>query len=265
MFAPTARQHLRTKLWAPCLQIVFTFKWIFSEVTLTWLCIEPDRATGRKQESVDIRGGMYQTTLNYFLEAWAKAPQSPHLCFPRAQFVSANSLCLLTQYEDLFGGRPYKDCDHPDWRTFPGLDPMVATVLEWGHSMDDEQWSMMPSNMPEFKVSVSEWLLNSTSAAYLLNDRDYDSHTALLIEVHANQYSGSRMRAMNRNPETVREAADRRKARQKANNSRLHRSAVRTNGHKLSTGSGSVRQAKGKDSDKGKSKGKSKGKGKGKN
>ena len=36
------------------------------------------RATGRKQESVDIRGGMYQTTLNYFLEAWAKAPQSPH-------------------------------------------------------------------------------------------------------------------------------------------------------------------------------------------
>eukprot|EP00439_Symbiodinium_sp_Y106_P051924 s2704_g6.t3 len=83
--------------------------------------------------------------------------------------------------QDLFGGRPYKDCDHPDWSTFPGLDPMVATVFEWGHSMDDEQWSMMPSNMPEFKVSVSEWLLNSTSAAYL-NDRDYDSHTPLLIE-----------------------------------------------------------------------------------
>ena len=199
------------------------------------------RATGRKQESVHIRGSMYQTLLDYFLEAWAKAPQSPYLCFPRVQHVSANSLCLLKQYEDLLGGQPYKDCDHPDRSTFPGLDPMVATVFEWGHSMDDEQWSMMPSNMPEFKVSVSEWLLNSTSAAYLLNDRDYDSHTALLIEVHANQYSGSRMRAMNRNPETVREAADRRKARQKANNSRLHRSAVRTNGHKLSTGSGSVR------------------------
>ena len=93
---------------------------------------------GNKNESVDIRGGMYQTTSNYFLEAWAKAPQSPHLCFPRAQFVSANSLCLLKQYEDLFAGRPYKDCDHPDWSTFPRLDPMVATVFEWGHSMDDE-------------------------------------------------------------------------------------------------------------------------------
>ena len=78
--------------------------------------------------------------------------------------------------------------------------------------MDDEQWSMIPSAMQEFKVTVSEWLLNSTSAAYLLNDRDYDSHTPLLIEVHANQYSGSRMRAMNRNPETVKEAADRWKA-----------------------------------------------------
>ena len=139
MFAPTARQHLRTKLWAPCLQIVFTFKWIFSEVTLTWLCIEPDRATGRKQESVDIRGGMYQTTLNYFLEAWAKAPQSPHLCFPRAQNVSANSLCLLTQYEDLFGGRPYKDCDHPDWSTFP-------VWIQW--------W-------PQFSNGAIAWMMNS--------------------------------------------------------------------------------------------------------
>ena len=130
------------------------------------------RATGRKQESVDIRGSMYQSLLDYFLEAC--------LCFPRVQHVSANSLCLLKQYEDLLGGPPYKDCDHPDWSTFPGLDPMVATVFEWGHNMDDEQWSMIPSGKQEFKVTVSEWLLNSTSAAYLLNDRDYYSHTPLL-------------------------------------------------------------------------------------
>ena len=142
------------------------------------------RATGRKQESMDIRGGMYQSLLDYFLEAWAKAPQSPHLCFPRVQHVSANSLCLLKQYEDLLGGEPYKDCTHPDWSTFPGLDPLVATVFEWGHSMDDDQWAMTPSGKQEFKVNVSEWLLNSTSAAYLLNDRDYDSHTPLLIKVH---------------------------------------------------------------------------------
>ena len=56
-------------------------------------------------------------------------------------------------------------------------------------------------------VSVSEWLLNSTSAFCLLNDRDTDSHTPLPIEVHANKYTGGRMRAMNRNPDTVKEAA----------------------------------------------------------
>ena len=57
-------------------------------------------------------------------------------------------------------------------------------------------------------------------ADYLLNDRDYDSHTPLLIEVHASQYTGGRARAMNRNHDTVKEAADRRKLRQKANKAR---------------------------------------------
>ena len=65
------------------------------------------------------------------------------------------------------------------------LEGLTQEIFEWAHSMDDEQWSMIPSAMQESKVTVSEWLLNSTSAAYLLNDRDYDSHTPLLIEVHA--------------------------------------------------------------------------------
>ena len=31
------------------------------------------RYSGTRQESMDIKGGMYQSTLNYFLEAWAEA------------------------------------------------------------------------------------------------------------------------------------------------------------------------------------------------
>ena len=34
---------------------------------------------------------------------------------------------LLKQYEVLLG-QPYKDCPQVNWNTFPGLDPMVATV-----------------------------------------------------------------------------------------------------------------------------------------
>ena len=82
-------------------------------------------------------------------------------CIPRAQHCSANSLLLLKQYEDALGGRPYKDCPKVDWNTFPGLDPMVATVLEWGHSFTDDQWTEFPEDAKEFKLNVSEWLLNS--------------------------------------------------------------------------------------------------------
>ena len=84
-------------------------------------------------------------------------------CIPRAQHCSANSLLLLKQYEDALGGRAYRDCPAIDWNTLPGLDPMVATVLEWGHSMTDDQWTEFPADTKEFKLSVSEWLLNSTS------------------------------------------------------------------------------------------------------
>ena len=42
----------------------------------------------------------------------------------------------------------------------------------------------------------------------------------LLIEVHANHFSRSRTKEMNRNPDTLKEAADRRKQRQRMNKAR---------------------------------------------
>ena len=158
--------------------------------------------------------------LDYFIEAWNSAPECMPFCAPRAQHVTANSLGLLKQYEDQLGHAKYRDCVAPDWSTFPGLDPLVATVLEWGHSMDNDQWAEFPSARFEFKVHVSEWLLNSTKASYLLGDRDTESHTPLMIDVHANQYDRARARTLNRNPETIKEAADRRKQRQKMNKAR---------------------------------------------
>ena len=86
--------------------------------------------------------------------------------------------------------------------------------------MDNDQWAEFPSARFEFKVHVSEWLLNSTKASYLLGDRDTESHTPLMIDVHANQYDRARARTLNRNPETIKEAADRRKERQKKNKAR---------------------------------------------
>ena len=83
--------------------------------------------------------------------------------------------------------------------------------------MTDDQWADFPANKNEFKIQVSEWLLNSTKEAYLLGDQDLDSHTPLLLEIHANQFTGGRVKSMNRNPDTIQEAAARRKERQKMN------------------------------------------------
>ena len=172
---------------------------------------------------------------------------------------------------------------------------MTATVLEWGHSMTDDQWAEFPASKNEFKIQVSEWLLNSTKDSYLLGDQDLDSHTPLLLEIHANQFTGGRIKAMNRNPDTVQEAAARRKERQKMNKQRGSTSGPTADapqgagfpqgkGASSATSSGSQRppepaqphggktegskggkSSKGKESSKGKSKDKSKGKSKGKN
>ena len=178
------------------------------------------RFSGTRQGSMDIQGGMYQSILTYFLDGWKQSPRCMPFCIPRAQHCSANSLLLLKQYEDALGGRAYKDCPKIDWNTFPGLDPMVATVLEWGHSMTDDQWTEFAEDAKEFKLSISEWLLNSTSANYLLNDRDYDSHTPLLLTVNSTVFTSGRARQMNRNPETLQEKAERRRQRQKENKAR---------------------------------------------
>ena len=76
--------------------------------------------------------------------------------------------------------------------------PFLVSI-RWWHLFSNGAiaWTTnIPSGQHEFRVNVSEWVLNSTSASYLLNDRDYDSHTPLLIEVHANLFSRSRTKEM---------------------------------------------------------------------
>ncbi|OLQ10786.1 hypothetical protein AK812_SmicGene5492 [Symbiodinium microadriaticum] len=109
-------------------------------------------------------------------------------------------------------------CISPElqYRERPGrAGPAVQRLSEWGHSLTDNQWAVLPADQKEFKLNVSEWLLNSTSANYLLNNRDHDSHTPLLLTIHATHFSPGRARAMNRNPEALQEKAERRKQRQK--------------------------------------------------
>ena len=41
------------------------------------------RYSGTRQGSMDIKGGMYQSILTYFLDAWAQSPRCMPFCIPK--------------------------------------------------------------------------------------------------------------------------------------------------------------------------------------
>ena len=53
------------------------------------------RYSGTRQGSMDIKGGMYQSILTYFLDAWAQSPRCMPFCIPRAQHCSPKACCSL--------------------------------------------------------------------------------------------------------------------------------------------------------------------------
>ena len=99
------------------------------------------RAAGSKQESIDrLRGGMYQRTRDYFLEAWTESLKCMPMCYLRVQHVSAKRLCLLKQCEDQF----------PIWPSLQGLRAarLEYNFLVWIQSSPpswsgDIQWMMI--------------------------------------------------------------------------------------------------------------------------
>ena len=53
------------------------------------------RAMGSKQESMDIRGGMYQSLLDYLLEAYSESPSCPHF-FALEHNMSLRTACVFS-------------------------------------------------------------------------------------------------------------------------------------------------------------------------
>ena len=58
-------------------------------------------------------------------------------------------------------------------------------MFEWGHSYPDSIWKSKSDHSHEYKVTVSEWTLNSNKTHYLLPDGDNDSHTPLFFDISA--------------------------------------------------------------------------------
>ena len=116
--------------------------------------------------------------------------------------------------EDRFG-IPWKNVGTVDWENIPGLDCMVACVLEWSHSIPIKIWEQTTDPSDEYKVRISEWLLHSSRDVYMLPESDNDSHTPLLVHLTPTWMSNRQRRDM-RNPDTLKAAHDRRREAQRA-------------------------------------------------
>ena len=111
------------------------------------------RTGGSKQGSSSIRDSCFQEMVRYYLKAYTAAQNGDPYCCPRAKFTTSNPLTLLRWMEDKFG-IPWKDVGAVDWENIPGLDCMVACILEWLHSIPMEIWEQATDPVDEYKVTL---------------------------------------------------------------------------------------------------------------
>ena len=89
------------------------------------------RATGRKQESMDIRGGMYQSLWDYFLEAWVKELHRLRTCASQGYNTFLQTVCAFSS----------------SMRTLSVAHHMKSAVLRIGvHSLVSILWWHLFSN-----------------------------------------------------------------------------------------------------------------------
>ena len=172
------------------------------------------RTGGSKQGSTSIRDSCFQEMVRYYLKAYNAAQSGDPYCCPRAKFCTSNPLTLLLRWmEDEFG-IPWKNVGTIDWQSVPGLDCMVACIIEWSHTIPMEKWSQTTDPTNDYKVRVSEWLLHSNRDVYMLPDSDKDSHTALLVHLTPAWMSNKEKREL-RNPETLKARRERQRAKKR--------------------------------------------------
>ena len=104
------------------------------------------RTGGSKQGSSSIRDSCFQEMVRYYLKAYTAAQNGDPYCCPRAKFTTSNPLTLLRWMEDKFG-IPWKDVGAVDWENVPGLDCMVACILEWSHSIPNWRYGSKPRTL----------------------------------------------------------------------------------------------------------------------
>ena len=120
------------------------------------------RYAGDKQTSISIQESAYQRMFRHFLKAARRAQGDDVHTSPTAQHTTSNPSDILRLYEETFNRRA-ADLPQLDWASFPTLDCLVFTALQWGHSHRAAQWEEVTEEKQEYKITVSERLLVTTN------------------------------------------------------------------------------------------------------
>ena len=173
------------------------------------------RYAGGKQVSMFIQESAYQRMLRHFLKAARRARGGDIHTSPTAQHVTSHPSDILRLYEETFNRRA-ADLPNIDWASFPTLDCLVFTALQWGRSYRAEQWEQLTAEKQEYKITISERLMVTTNEHYLLDPADADSHCPLRVKVEPTTTSEPEMKEYKTIEGTYKRAVAR-KERQKAN------------------------------------------------
>ena len=139
--------------------------------------------------------------------------------------MTSNPADILLLYEEKLNKKA-TELPHIDWATFPTLDCLVFSALQWGHSYRDQQWGQVAGDQQEYKIQVTERLLVTSNEHYLLDPNDTDSHSPLMVKVEpavASEHEKREFKTM----EGVHKRAVARKERQKANKAKGKAKAAR--------------------------------------
>ena len=175
------------------------------------------RMSGYKRQPM---ANYYYSTMQHwirrFSEARVKADPGIKAPIPRT-FYSSSSL-VLKQCEDYFE-KLWEEYSTAEKEVYQGSklgDTCLSTIVEWGHSMSEEEYTNSTVSTKEFICNFSENFALVDQEIMCSKPSDDDSHGPMFISLRPASFS-SGDRRLYRSGETLRDANLRRKEKQKEN------------------------------------------------
>ena len=175
------------------------------------------RMSGYKRQPM---ANYYYSTMQHwirrFSEARVKADPGIKAPIPRTFYSSSSH--VLKQCEAYFE-KLWEEYSTEDKEIYQGSklgDTCLSTIVEWGHSMSEEEYTNSTVSTKEFICNFSENFALIDTEVMCSKPSDDDSHGPMFISLRPASFS-SGDRRLYRSGETLRDANLRRKERQKEN------------------------------------------------